>query len=204
MENDEWITASDTLRLLASKHVNGSWRQTIFSRLQEGLIRSKADTFVQGSTQSRSQMLDVRFWGRGSSDVSSRWEPGDFERRVSSGHLAKAFGVCFAKEDILAMLGRDATMDQKPAPVSKPTSSTSTARSKGGRPHEFDHWEAAATVAIMLSRNPEQTGHRGHRMTQASVEALLKETYTKIGRVPQADTLQKAAKGILRALQKNQ
>jgi hypothetical protein len=133
MDNEEWLTARETLAL-AAEQLNSEYvaAEAICSRAHDGLIRARARRFAANDKILDDCKLPKRFWwARGKAALDQNWGTGDFETWLDRRIHLRAYGVEFEAASVLSMLGLSSLPDrpdeQQPA-------------GKGGRPRgEF--WE---------------------------------------------------------------
>jgi hypothetical protein len=197
MDEVEWISAWEATTYLYRVRPHARWREIIYERLAEGFIRSKADRYVFGNNSNTDEILDRKFWGKDSQLKEAHWDSGDFERRLHAGNIAKAFGVKFAKLDIIALVGGQPLTNTSSVVPQVPQNNRPVNARRGGRPLEYAHSEAAAAVAIKLIGLDDW---KERPITQAVVQSELRVAYERLGRLPESDTIEKAAQGVWRAL----
>jgi|SRR5579863_453688 len=132
---EEWISGAEAVRLLMPVFNNSAMRaqETICKRAHNGLVRSRAERFIEGEKESRDFEIPKGFWwAEGDSALHQNWPIGDFDTWVERGNLhLRAFSVSFLRADIEKMI---------PATVAEPPNPSRGSPSAGGRP-PADWWE---------------------------------------------------------------
>jgi hypothetical protein len=106
MENqEEWIGAARALILLKPAMAGFIAKKTICTRAHNGLVRARAQRYMQGNTIRDNHDVPAQFWwAGGEAALEQNWVTGDFETWIEHRHHLKAFGVSFLRTDLEKML----------------------------------------------------------------------------------------------------
>jgi predicted nucleotide-binding protein len=97
--DEEWISAASALSLLGIKYWLGT--ATICKRAHAGLIRARAERFIQDGKVFDNVDVPPKFWwAEGGSALDQNWRTGDFDTWIGHATHLQAFGVTFRRSDI--------------------------------------------------------------------------------------------------------
>lgn len=152
--SEEWVSAAEALDIAepGCRHV-GQTSESIYARAKAGLVRTQALRIIENkcgkTTKSDNCPVAVEFWG--GQIVRQDWMRGEFSMLVDPHGMAfmcEAFGVRFAREDIVIMNpGRDLRSKVRPSLMTEE-------RRTGGAQTRYD-WEGALIALIALANNPD-------------------------------------------------
>jgi hypothetical protein len=183
---DEWISAAEALKLVASVTDEYSAPELICSRAHSGLVKAKAARYIVGTMHNDDCIVPDKFWWSvGRAALSQNWATGDFETWEGQKHRLRAFGVTFNRQDIEAMI----------APAKAAQSSQFNAHPKTGRPRaEFwDDLLIAVFKQIYLGKlTPTKQVH---------LEAAMKEWASVNGHEVSDSAIRQRAKRLWAAMQ---
>jgi hypothetical protein len=115
---EEWISAARALTLIKPAMTGFIAKKTICIRAHNGLIRSRAQRYMQGKTTLDNYDVPPQFWwAEGELALEQNWVTGDFETWIDQRHHLKAFGVSFLRADLEKMLPEGAGSEETPLPV---------------------------------------------------------------------------------------
>ncbi len=126
-EKEEWISAKRALALLTDIMSHKTAVQTICGRAYDGLIKARAERFVQDRHTSDNVDIPAAFWwAGGEAALTQNWTTGDFETWINERIHLKAYSVTFLRANIEKLI---------PAQPAKKTGATDpTTKAAGGRP----------------------------------------------------------------------
>lgn len=102
---EEWLSASETMRLAAPILGALQARWTIARRAHNGLIRTRAERFVRGNEACDNVELPIEFWwAEGQEALEQDWIAGDFSTWIDRTEHWRAFGVTFCSADVIKIL----------------------------------------------------------------------------------------------------
>lgn len=119
--DEDWISASDTIRLVRTSTLSSTANVAIAKRAHAGLIRTRAKlVLINDEMRHQDAELPTRFWwAEGHAALTQNWELGDFETSIGREIVIQAFGVRFHRDDVRDMVP-SAFGDRAPAaPPSK-------------------------------------------------------------------------------------
>lgn len=100
-----WIEAALARQIAANGGSETKAAFTICERAHDGLIRAKAkSTIIANQRQAESALPEKFWWARGYEALEQDWSTGDFSTWIDKSVEIRAYGVCFALEDILEIL----------------------------------------------------------------------------------------------------
>lgn len=98
MVADQWIEAVTALDVFGN-------RMAICERCHAGLIRSRAQSFKKDKEEFVDVELPREFWwATGHAALDQNWETGDFSTWIDRMRHWRAYGVCFALNDLLELV----------------------------------------------------------------------------------------------------
>lgn len=118
MPDEEWISANDTVKLLAPvfKHATTT---TICKRAFAGLIRARAEHIIyKGKPVAKNEIHHGFWWAKGEAALAQNWVSGDFDTWIESKDHIEAFGVHFLKSDIEKLIPKSSVDNSRPPTVS--------------------------------------------------------------------------------------
>lgn len=186
---DDWLTASETLRLVREATMSRSAQIAICTRAHAGLIRAHADLMVIGSESRSDHLIHKEFWwAKGHAALTQNWQTGDFETWIDKRFHLQAFGVKFHRDDVRRML-----------PAAFQTKSTTEPQRSGGRSmsRNWPEWVAELAAFIHEEGIPDGDGTRGADALISAVDARL-ESRGVSG--PSRSTVQETVNAVLRRL----
>lgn len=189
---EEWLTASETIRLVRTATMSPASNITIATRANAGLVRAHADLLIIGSESRRDIAVPVKFWwATGHEALTQNWETGDFETWVDRRFHLQAFGVRFHREDIQRMLPGSFAIE--------PTVTKAEARSSGGRRMSelWPEWVAELVIQIHDAGVPPGIGSQGADELIATLATRLAERGLE---APSRTTVQETVAAVLRRL----
>jgi hypothetical protein len=126
---DQWLSASETRRLVRM-HTDAFYAsQTIAKRAFAGLLRARASLFMAGNKSQKDSLIPKEFWwAGGEAALTANWEIGDFETWIDRRLHCRAFGVQFHAGDLQEMI------PEAFKSVAPPEGPPSSATGKVGRP----------------------------------------------------------------------
>lgn len=167
---DDWVTAAEALRLVRSQVSIGP-RQAIAKRAHAGLLRSRAARLRFKNTTHDGCIIPAAFWwAHGEEALEQNWAVGDFSTWINREHEVEAFGVCFHRGDLAAMIpGAFKTAE--------PPKAASPAPKTGGRPLSvlWPDWVAELAAHLHEKGIPEGEGVAGQEELISAVETSLAE-----------------------------
>jgi hypothetical protein len=190
---EEWISAAAVIALLKAAKVDYfTATESICSRASEGMIRTRAERFVEEGSTNRVRdnfELPREFW---SGVLKQNWKIGDFEKWGQTLRL-KAFGVSFLYAEIEKMIPTrtPAAPSHPPAQAAEPT------RNKGGRPRrEFweELWVEIARQLYVGDLQPK---------TQADIEGAMHQWISDNGHDAGETVVRDRARMLWRAINKD-
>jgi Predicted pPIWI-associating nuclease len=103
---DEWVRAAEAVAMLKPILTEYSARLRICERAHGGLIRARAEQFHYGQRIFHNHDIPKDlWWADGHQALEQDWAAGDFSTWIERGSTQlKAFGVTFARADILKLL----------------------------------------------------------------------------------------------------
>jgi predicted nucleotide-binding protein len=113
-DGDEWISASDALRLVSPwlKHTAAS---TICTRAFAGLIRARAEHITLNDAPiNNTEIIKKFWWAKGEAALDQNWRSGDFGTWFDRTDHIQAFGVEFLKSDIEKLMPKSIIEENSP------------------------------------------------------------------------------------------
>lgn len=188
---EDWLTASETIRLVRTTTLSGTSHITIATRAHAGLIRSRADLLVIGKESRPNVSIPPEFWwATGHEALTQNWETGDFDTWIDRKLHLRAFGVRFHREDVRQMI--PAAFLANPAPKAEP-------RNPGGRRMSelWPEWVAELVAHVHESGIPAGSGTQGADELIATIDGGLAERGLE---APSRSTVQETVTAVLRRL----
>lgn len=113
---EEWITPSRALELLEFTLGYGAAMSAICARANDGMIRARADRYIEGERVADKAEVPKKFWwARGEAALHQNWKTGDFETWIDHRLHLKAHGVRFLRADIERMIPDDDRLGRRSA-----------------------------------------------------------------------------------------
>jgi hypothetical protein len=102
---EEWIGAAEAISTLKPILTEYSAQMRICERAHGGLIRARAEQFHASQRVLHNHDIPKEFWwAEGHEALEQDWAAGDFSTWIDRKYQLKAFGVTFARADILKLL----------------------------------------------------------------------------------------------------
>jgi hypothetical protein len=102
---EQWVTAAAAIALLKPIMASYAAQTTICTRAYNGLIRARAQRYMQGNRgRDDSEVPSEFWWAKGEAALTQNWAIGDFETWIDHTLHLRAFGVSFLRADIEKML----------------------------------------------------------------------------------------------------
>ncbi|WP_430419359.1 hypothetical protein [Phenylobacterium sp.] len=186
---EDWLTASQTLRLVREATMSRSSHIAICTRAHAGLIRAHADLMILGAESRTDHLVHKEFWwARGHEALSQNWHAGDFETWIDKRFHMQAFGVKFHRDDVRRM-----------APTAFQTSAPPEPQRSGGRPmsRDWPEWVAELVAFVHEEGVPPGEGTRG---ADALIDAIDARLESRGVSGPSRSTVQETVNLVLRRL----
>jgi hypothetical protein len=186
---EEWITPTRALDLLKFTLGHGAATRAICSRAHDGMIRARADRFVEDLRVVDNAEVPTKFWwARGEAALTQNWKTGDFETWIEERIHLKAYGVRFLEADILRMMPDDERPEAPPAvePQSSP--------SKGGR-YAAEFWD---DLWVEMCRQLYEGDLKPKK--QADIEKAMLDWLAARGETPGVTTIRERARKLWQAI----
>lgn len=186
---EDWLTASETRRLVINATLSRSANIAICTRAHAGLIRAHAEVLIIGSESRTDHLVHKEFWwAEGHEALEQNWETGDFETWIDKRFHIRAFGVKFHRDDIRRMV-----------PAAFQSSSTPEPQRGGGRSmsRDWPEWVAELVAYIHEQGIPAGEGTRG---ADGLIEAVATRLEARGATPPSRTTVQEAVNAVLRRL----
>jgi hypothetical protein len=189
---EDWVTASETLRLVMTATLSRTANIDIATRAHAGMLRARAELFIVGDN-ARSPEGDIPrafWWAEGHEALKQNWEIGDFETWIDKRVRYQVFGVKFHRGDLRKMV--PGAFEPQPEP-------SAPARDTGGRPMSplWPEWVAELTALVHDEGVPQGSGAGG-------ADALIARVADRLAarglEGPSRSTLQETARAVLRRL----
>lgn len=104
-EQEEWISAAETLALARVTMSFGAAQRAICKRAHAGLVKARAHRLIiDGKSSDNADVPSQMWWAEGEEALVQNWETGDFETWIDRRSRLRAFGVKFFRSDIQMML----------------------------------------------------------------------------------------------------
>lgn len=133
MNEQEWITAADALRLLTPVFGEYAAKLTICRRAHAGLVRARTEHFmIDDLSKGQCELPEEFWWAEGHAALKQDWTIGDFETWNKHRIRFRAFSVSFFRADIEKLIPSAKTPQPPQGPVE-------TAHTKANR-NEFE-WD---------------------------------------------------------------
>jgi hypothetical protein len=117
--HNEWLLAKEALAVLAPSLGVSSAMMGICKRAHAGLIRARAEHFLQRNQEYRNHDIPKEFWwAEGHQALEQDWAVGDFSTWIEQTIQMKAFGVTFSRVDIEKLIPPSTIVPVARAPVS--------------------------------------------------------------------------------------
>jgi predicted nucleotide-binding protein len=114
IDGEEWISASDALRLV-SPLLKYSAASTICTRAHAGLIRARAAHITVNDQPMTEKEIPKRFWwAKGEAALDQNWRSGDFGTWFEREKHIQAFGVEFLRSDIEKLIPKSVIEEKSP------------------------------------------------------------------------------------------
>jgi len=186
---EDWLSASETIRLVRSIALSSNAHIDITKRARAGLLRARADlTIINGSQRRTDTEVATGFWwAEGGAELTQNWEIGDFETSVGSKVIYQVFGVKFHREDVGRMIP-DALRSEPKSPPSP--------KDSVGRPMSALWSDWVAELAALV--------HDEGIPSAGNTELLIRTVANRLAErgleAPTRSTVQDAARAVLRRL----
>lgn len=189
---EEWLTASETRRLVREATNSTSSHIAICTRAHAGLIRAHADMMIIGMESRTDQLIHKEFWwAKGHAALTQNWQTGDFETWIDKRYHLRAFGVKFHRDDVRRMV-----------PAAFQSSATPEPQRSGGRSmsRDWPEWVAELVTYIHEEGIPKGEGTRG---ADGLIEAVASRLEARGATPPSRTTVQEAVNAVLRRLRES-
>lgn len=189
---DDWLTASETLRLVREATNSRSSHIAICTRAHAGLIRAHADLMIVAGASRTDQLIHQKFWwANGHAALTQNWPTGDFETWADKRFHLQAFGVKFHRDDIRRMVPAAFLPSAAPEP-----------QRSGGRSmsRDWPEWVAEIVAYIHEEGIPKGEGTRG---ADSLIEAVASRLEARGASQPSRSTVQEAVNAVLRRLRES-
>lgn len=186
---DDWLTASETRRLVREATMSRSSHIAICTRAHGGLIRAHADLMIIGSESRTDQLIHKEFWwAKGHAALTQNWQTGDFETWIDKRFHLQAFGVKFHRDDV-----------QRMAPAAFQASAKPETPRSGGRSmsRDWPEWVAELVAYIHEEGIPKGDGTRG---ADALIDAIDARLESRGASGPSRSTVQETVNAVLRRM----
>jgi hypothetical protein len=188
---EDWLTASETIRLVRLATMSRTANVAIATRANAGLVRAHAEALMIGSETRHNVPVPAKFWwATGHEALTQNWETGDFETWVDRRFHLQAFGVRFHREDI-----------QRMVPGAFPTHQEATAEpaNRGGRRMSelWPEWVAELALHVHEAGAPPGVGSQG---ADELIAAVAERLAARGLEAPSRTTVQEAVSAVLRRL----
>jgi predicted nucleotide-binding protein len=101
LDKEEWITADEAVRMVASVMGHPVAARAICKRAHDGLIAARAERFIRADEISNNVDVPREFWwAQGEAALTQNWAAGDFDTWIKERLHLKAYGVSFRRVDI--------------------------------------------------------------------------------------------------------
>lgn len=193
---EEWLSARESLKLVHHVAKDHSAHRTICQRAHVGMIRAKAEKFIQAGRDMGAVELPPEFWwAKGREALSQNWEAGDFDTWINKKYHWQAFGVEFLTDDIMKLIPKDTSGLSVLSELPEEETNTS-GKSAGGRARSenWTTWIAELAHYIHYTGIPEGEGSKGQESIIKAIESSAIEQGLE---VPASSTVKSTVRAVL-------
>lgn len=185
---EDWLSASETIRLVRTATLSREAHQAIALRASAGMLRAWAELLIVAGEHHSEVAVPKSFWWAGGHEaLEQNWELGDFSTWVQRKWKLQAFGVRFHRGDLSRMLPQIAI------PVGPATPSP---KAGGGRKMS-QHWpEWVAELVAHVHEKGIPDGH-GNQASEELIEAIADRLAGRGLDAPARTTVQATMRAVL-------
>lgn len=186
---DVWLPAPETYRKIANQTASPGTNLAIAQRALAGLLRAKAQVFIQGRESKADTAIPKEFWwASGHEALTQNWGTGDFETWIDRKIHMRALGVSFHLGDL-----RKAFPDAFKCDPMAPTPPESLSGKAGRLPAEWwdDLWVEMCRGLYVGDIKPQK---------QADIEKAMNDWITSKGESAATSTVRSRARKLWQAI----